>query len=159
MKTLKLLDRIRSLRVSTRRRVAPGVPGYLSRARPLLAASVLRRLFLRRIRSTAASTLPYQAPPFDKIQDTDYQPASKPAWRSRLPKSTQSPIRRPLPTFDNTISQLERSGALLTRVHKVFNAITAANTNDTLQQFRRCSRLSWLATAMRSISTTSCISE
>src|SRR3990172_8149024 len=37
-------------------------------------------------------------------------------------------------TNDNTIVALERSGALLTRVSRVFNALTAANTNDTLQR-------------------------
>ncbi len=37
------------------------------------------------------------------------------------------------PTFENTIVPLECSGELLTRVLKVFNGITAANTNDVLQ--------------------------
>ena len=37
------------------------------------------------------------------------------------------------PTFENTIVPMERSGALLTRASKVFNAVTGANTDDTLQ--------------------------
>ena len=37
------------------------------------------------------------------------------------------------PTFDNTIIPLEKSGAVLTRVSKVFNALTSAHTTDTLQ--------------------------
>jgi peptidyl-dipeptidase Dcp len=40
------------------------------------------------------------------------------------------------PTFDNTIVPMERSGALLTRVAKVFNAVTGANTDDTLQHIQ-----------------------
>ena len=39
-------------------------------------------------------------------------------------------------SFDNTIVALERSGVLLTRAVKVFNAITAANTNDGLQKIQ-----------------------
>ncbi len=37
------------------------------------------------------------------------------------------------PTFDNTFAALERSGQLLTRVLRVFAAVTSANTNDRLQ--------------------------
>jgi len=37
------------------------------------------------------------------------------------------------PTFDNTLVALERSGRLLTRVMNVFNAVTSANTDDTLR--------------------------
>ena len=37
------------------------------------------------------------------------------------------------PTFDNTFVALERSGVLLDRVSRVFDAITSANTNPTLQ--------------------------
>jgi peptidyl-dipeptidase Dcp len=37
------------------------------------------------------------------------------------------------PTFENTIVPLERSGELLSRVGRVFFALTSANTNDTLQ--------------------------
>ena len=38
------------------------------------------------------------------------------------------------PTFQNTIVALERSGALLNRVSRIFNALVAANTNPTLQR-------------------------
>ncbi len=40
------------------------------------------------------------------------------------------------PTFDNTIVALEKSGQLLTRVMEVFDGVTGANTNDTLQKVR-----------------------
>lgn len=39
-----------------------------------------------------------------------------------------------VPTFEDTIAALERSGELLTRVLKVFGVVTAANTNPTLQR-------------------------
>ena len=38
------------------------------------------------------------------------------------------------PTFDNTIVALEKSGELLNRVALVFNALAAADTNETLQK-------------------------
>ena len=38
------------------------------------------------------------------------------------------------PTFANTIEAMERSGALLTRVAKVFFALTGSNTNDAIQK-------------------------
>src|SRR6185295_4768272 len=40
------------------------------------------------------------------------------------------------PTFANTFEAMERSGALLTRVTKVFFNLTAANTSETLQKIK-----------------------
>src|SRR6266542_1094010 len=40
------------------------------------------------------------------------------------------------PTFENTIVAMESTGVLLTRVYKVFNAITSANTDSTLQRIQ-----------------------
>ena len=40
------------------------------------------------------------------------------------------------PTFENTLVALEKSGQLLSRVSLVFNAITSANTNPTLQKIQ-----------------------
>jgi peptidyl-dipeptidase Dcp len=82
----------------------------------------------------AASTLPYQAPPFDKIHDADYQPAIE-AGMAEQRKEMSAIANDPAePTFANTIVAMERSGQLLTRVSLVFGAITQANTNDTLQK-------------------------
>jgi peptidyl-dipeptidase Dcp len=84
----------------------------------------------------AASTLPYQAPPFDKIHDADYQPALEAGMaeqREEIRAIAESPEA---PSFANTIVAMERSGQLLTRVSQVFGAITQANTNDTLQKLR-----------------------
>src|SRR5262245_66213816 len=40
------------------------------------------------------------------------------------------------PSFDNTIVPFEKSGDLLNRVLRAFGAVTAANTNDTLQDIQ-----------------------
>ena len=84
----------------------------------------------------AASTLQYQAPPFDRIKDSDFRPAMEAGMRQQLAEVDAITTQTASPTFDNTIVALERSGALLTRVSKVFNAVTGANTNDTLQKIQ-----------------------
>ncbi|MFO1507544.1 MAG: peptidyl-dipeptidase Dcp [Lysobacterales bacterium] len=81
-----------------------------------------------------ASTLPFQAPPFDKIKDSDYQPAIERGMRDQLAEVNRIADQKAAPTFDNTIVALEKSGQLLHRVGQVFGAVTSANTNPTLQK-------------------------
>src|SRR5215831_21372916 len=81
-----------------------------------------------------ASTLQYQAPPFDKITDADYQPAMEEGMKQQIAEIEKIAGQDDAPTFANTIEAMERSGALLTRVNKVFFAIAQANTNDQLQK-------------------------
>jgi peptidyl-dipeptidase Dcp len=81
-----------------------------------------------------ASTLPFQAPPFDRIKDSDYQPALEEGMkrqRAEIDKIASNPAA---PTFANTIEAMEKTGDLLTRVAKVFFNLTQSNTNDTLQK-------------------------
>jgi peptidyl-dipeptidase Dcp len=80
------------------------------------------------------STLPFGAPAFDRIHDSDYQPAIEEGMRRHLSEVDAIADQDAPPTFDNTIVALERSGELLTRVLKVFGGVTGANTNDFLQQ-------------------------
>jgi peptidyl-dipeptidase Dcp len=82
----------------------------------------------------AASTLPFQAPPFDKIHDGDYQPAMEAGIAAQRKELDAIANNAEAPTFENTIVAMERSGQLLTRVSMVFNAVAQANTNATLQQ-------------------------
>ncbi len=82
----------------------------------------------------AASTLQYQAPPFDRIKDSDYQPAIEEGIKQHLVEIDKIATQTATPTFDNTIVAMERSGALYTRVTHVFDAIAQSNTNDTLQK-------------------------
>jgi len=81
-----------------------------------------------------ASPLLYQAPPFDRIRNPDYQPAIEEGMRRQLQDFDSIARQEAPPTFENTIVALERSGELLTRVLKVFGAVVGANTNDTLQR-------------------------
>ena len=82
----------------------------------------------------APSPLPYQAPPFDKIKDADYQPAIEEGMKRQIAEIDAIANNPDPPTFDNTIVAMERSGDLLTRVAKVFFNLTQSNTNDTLQK-------------------------
>jgi peptidyl-dipeptidase Dcp len=82
----------------------------------------------------AASTLPYQAPPFDRIKDTDYQPAMEAGMAEQL-KEVQAIVDNPAPpTFANTLVALEKSGQLYSRVQQAFDGVSQANTNPTLQK-------------------------
>ena len=80
------------------------------------------------------SSLQYQAPPFDRIRDGDYEPAIVEGMKRHLEEAASIASQPEPPTFDNTIVALERSGDALTRVTKVFFAMSGANTNDTLQK-------------------------
>ena len=84
----------------------------------------------------APSKLPYQSIPFDKIKDTDYQPAIEAGMAEQL-KEVQAIANNPAPpTFDNTLVALEESGQLLTRAASAFFAVAGANTNPTLLKIR-----------------------
>jgi peptidyl-dipeptidase Dcp len=80
-----------------------------------------------------ASSLLDQAPPFDRIQDGDYEPALEEGMKQHLAEVAAITAQTDAPTFENTIVALERGGQLLTRAGNVFFSMTGANTNDTLE--------------------------
>lgn len=80
------------------------------------------------------SELPFEAPPFDKIVDADFQPAIEEGMKQELAEIDAIANSTEEPTFDNTIVAMEKSGALLRRAMSVFSGLTGANTNDTLQK-------------------------
>ena len=80
-----------------------------------------------------ASTLPMQAPPFDKIHDADYQPAIEEGMRQQLAEIEKIANNPEAPTFANTFEAMEKTGELLNRAGRIFFSLAQANTNDTLQ--------------------------
>ena len=82
----------------------------------------------------APSALPFHAPAFDKIKDSDYQPAIDAGMAQKLEEVEAIANNPAAPTFENTFVALERAGQLLDRVWNVFNCVTGANTNDDLQK-------------------------
>ena len=82
------------------------------------------------------SPVQFQAPPFDRIEDGDFQPAIEEGMkvqRAEVKAIAENPAP---PTFENTLVALERSGQLLGRVYRVFNGLSSANTNPTLQKLQ-----------------------
>ncbi len=82
----------------------------------------------------APSTLPFQAPPFDKIGDRDYQPAIEAGMAQQQDEVRAIVANKSRPTFENTVVALERSGRLLERAARAFDAVSEANTNPVLQK-------------------------
>ena len=77
-----------------------------------------------------ASALPYQAPPFDRIKESDYAPALEEGMKRQIAEIAAIADNPEPPTFANTLEAMERSGELLTRAGKVFFNITQSNTSD-----------------------------
>lgn len=82
----------------------------------------------------AQSALPFQAPPFDKIKDSDYQPAIEAGMAQQLLEMKAIADNPAPPTFENTLVAMEKTGTLFNRVMMVFNGVTGANINPTLQK-------------------------
>ena len=93
------------------------------------------------------SNLPFQAPDFSKIKESDYEPAIEQGIAIQLAEVDAIANNPDAPTFENTFVALEKSGAMLTRVIYVFGALTSANTNDNLDAID--TRVSPKLTAMR----------
>jgi peptidyl-dipeptidase Dcp len=82
----------------------------------------------------APSTLPFHAPPFDKIKDEDYQPAIEAGMAEQIKEIKEIAENPATPTFENTLVAIEKSGQLLQRALAAFGAVTGANTNPVLQK-------------------------
>jgi peptidyl-dipeptidase Dcp len=76
--------------------------------------------------------LPFQAPPFDKIKDSDYQPAIEAGMTQQRAEVRTIADNPAPPTFENTIVAIEKSGRLFNRVMQVFGGVTGANLSPAL---------------------------
>src|SRR5579864_5543622 len=81
-----------------------------------------------------ASTLPFQAPRFDIIKDSDYQPGFEAGMKEQIAEINRIADNPAAPTFDNTIAAMERSGRMLDRVNNTFFGVVQANTNPALDK-------------------------
>lgn len=79
------------------------------------------------------STLPYGMPPFGEIRDEHYREAFERGMADQLAEISAITRRRDMPTFENTMIPLERSGQLLERVATVFFTLTSADSTDFLR--------------------------
>jgi peptidyl-dipeptidase Dcp len=85
----------------------------------------------------AESTLPFHAPPFDKIKDADYQPAIEAGMAQQREEINAIANNPAPPTFENTIVAMEKTGRLFDRAMSTFGAVTGANLNPVLQEVQK----------------------
>jgi len=74
-----------------------------------------------------ASTLPYGAPDFSKIKNSDYLPAIEEGIRQQREEIKAIVSNKKKPTFENTILAYEKSGVLLDRVTSIFFGLVSAD--------------------------------
>ncbi len=72
---------------------------------------------------------PYEIPPFESIQYSDYMPALKAAITKHNAEIEDIVRNQAEPTFENTILAMDRAGRDLTRVVMVFSNLTESNSS------------------------------
>lgn len=80
------------------------------------------------------STLPYGAPDFSRIKESDYLPAVEAAIKNKRDNIQKIVDNKKKPTFQNTILAYEESGILLDRVCNVLFALTNADKTPGLAE-------------------------
>jgi peptidyl-dipeptidase Dcp len=76
-----------------------------------------------------ASDLPFQLPRFSEIAVSDYLPGIRQAMEEQKRVIGEMTASSEPPTFENTLSALELSGARLSRVLRIFVNLAASDTN------------------------------
>lgn len=79
------------------------------------------------------STLPYGIPDYRLIRPEHYIPAFRAAFDEHVREISRITMVRSMPTFENTIEALERSGELLDRVAHAFYTVSSADATPEIQ--------------------------
>lgn len=79
------------------------------------------------------SPLPFGLPDYRRIRPEHYLPAFRAAFAEQLSEIAAVTRVRSMPTFENTIDALERSGALLERVAQTFYTVSSADATTPIQ--------------------------
>ena len=77
---------------------------------------------------------PFGVPPFDKIMAKHYMPAFIQGMAEGREEIKSLSNSKSIPTFQNTIEALDKSGEILSKVSFVFFSQSSANTNDSIQK-------------------------
>lgn len=85
----------------------------------------------------SAYSTPFQVPPFDRIKSEHYIPAFDEAMAQQKAEIEAIVSNPDAPTFENTITKLDKSGEVLSRVNGVFFRLRSAETNDDLDSIAR----------------------
>ena len=99
----------------------------------ILSATLLTACNMHQNPLLTESPLPYGAPQFDKIQNSDYLPAFQEAFRQGKQEIDAIVANPDAPTFRNTIEALEYSGSLVNKVGAIFYNLLEADATEELQ--------------------------
>lgn len=80
---------------------------------------------------------PFGAPPFERIKTEHFLPAFERAMEMHKAEIDAIATADSIPSFENTIAQMELSGAELTRVARVFFNLTSTESSDEMQALQR----------------------
>lgn len=80
------------------------------------------------------STLPYGLPDYRAIEAAHYLPAFQAGFEEQLREIARITMVRSMPTFENTIEAIERSGELLDRVAHAFYTVSSADATAEVQE-------------------------
>ena len=83
------------------------------------------------------SSLPFGAPDFSKIQESDYLPAFEAGIKEQRANIQKIISNKKKPTFQNTILAYENSGMLLDRVSNVFFGLTSAHKTPRIAEAQK----------------------
>ena len=83
------------------------------------------------------SSLPFGAPDFSKIQESDYLPAIEAAIKNQRENIQKIVNNKQKPNFKNTILAYEESGVLLDRVTSVFFGLTSAHKTPAIAETQK----------------------
>ncbi len=76
---------------------------------------------------------PFGTPPFDRIKQTDYEPAILEGMKRHNAEIAAIAANPDEPSFANTIEAMDQAGEMLSRVSDVFGAMNGTMTNDEMQ--------------------------
>ena len=80
---------------------------------------------------------PFGLPPFERVRPEHFAPAFEQAMAVHRAEIDRIANAADVPTFENTIAALDRSGRLLTRTEQLFFNLTASETSPDLQAVER----------------------
>ena len=80
---------------------------------------------------------PFGTPPFGQIRLEHFRPAYERAFAEHAREIAEIAANPELPSFENTIVALEKSGRMLSRIDLVFFNLASSDTNDGLQSIER----------------------
>jgi peptidyl-dipeptidase Dcp len=82
------------------------------------------------------SPLLYEAPPFDRIKDADYEPAIMEGIRLHRAEIDAIANDPEAASFENTLVAMERTGRVLHRVTSIFMGLTQSNSDEKMLALR-----------------------